>query len=376
VQTSPFSPTVSLTNPAGGFSDPYAGINNPFPLAFPVPHNFVFPTPVRVYSWDTSHYKLQTPTVYSWNLTLERQLWPDWLMRVAYVGSRTNHLNENAQLNPAAYIPGSTLSTDARRPFQPYTSIVQASGSGNSRYNSLQLSLEKRLSHGFTILANYTWSRSIDNIPYGADVTSPILNAGLTMSPYIPNFKAIDTGPSDFDFTQTFVVSYVWQLAELRHANRLVRGVAGGWELTGITTAQTGPPITLFAGTDRSQSGIGEDHAQYLGGNVYSSGPCASQAPCVNYLIPSAFALPALGTYGNLAKGALRGHGLLNTDLGMIRNFSPTERLKIQFRAEFFNVFNRVNFSNPNTTVSGAGFGSILSAGNPRIGQLALKAVF
>jgi hypothetical protein len=114
------------------------------------------------------------------------------------------------------------------------------------------------------------------------------------MSPYIPNFKSLDTGPSDFDFNQTFVVSYVWQLTELAHANRWLRGIAGGWELTGITTAQTGPPITLYAGTDRSQTGIGADHAQYLGGNVYTSGPCANQAPCVSYVIPSAFAQPAV----------------------------------------------------------------------------------
>ena len=376
VQTTPFSPTVSFTSPPGGFSNPYQGFNNPFPLTFPVPHNFVFPTPVRVYSWDASHYKLQTPTVYTWNLTIEHQLRPDWLVRAAYVGSRTNHLMENEQLNPATYIPGSTLSTDARRPFQPYTSIVQATGSGNSRYNSLQLSLEKRLSHGFTILGNYTWSRSLDNIPYGADVTSPILNAALTMSPYIPNFKAIDTGPSDFDFKQTFVVSYVWQLPELTHARAFVRGVAGGWELAGITTVQTGPPITLLAGTDRSMTGIGFDHAQYLGGSVYTSGPCANQAPCVSYFAPSVFAPPALGSYGNLAKGTLRGPGFFNTDLGTFKNFSIKERLKIQFRAEFFNIFNHPNFMNPGTTVSGGGFGNILSARDPRIGQLALKVLF
>jgi Carboxypeptidase regulatory-like domain len=376
VQTSPFSPTVSLTNPAGPFSNPYLGVNNPFPLTFPVPHDFVFPTPVRVYSWDASHYKLQTPTVYNWNITIERQLRPDWLVRAAYVGSRTNHLIENIQLNPAAYIPGSTLSTDARRPFQPYTSIIQASGSGNSMYNSLQLSLEKRLSKGFTILANYTWSKSIDNIPFGADVTSPILNAGLTMSPYIPGFKRIDTGPSDFDFTQTFVVSYVWQLPMLKQSNHLIKNVLGGWELTGITTAQSGPPLTLFAGTDRSQTGIGYDHADYVGGPAYTSRACANQAPCVSYFIPSAFAAPALGTYGNLAKGTLRGPGFFNTDLGAFKNFTITERLTIQFRAEFFNVFNRANFNNPGTTVSAGGFGNILSARDPRIGQLALKVVF
>ncbi len=376
VQTSPFSPTVSLTNPAGPFSNPYLGVNDPFPLTFPVPHNFVFPTPVRVYSWDTSHYALQTPTVYNWNLTIERQLWPDWLARAAYVGSRTNHLMENEQLNPAVYTPGSTLSTDARRPYQPYTSIVQATASGNSLYNSLQLSLEKRLSRGFTILANYTWSKSLDNIPFGADVTSPILNTGLTMSPYIPGFKRIDTGPSDFDFTHTFVVSYVWQLAQLKHANALVRNAFGGWEITGITTAQSGPPLTLYAGTDRSQTGIGYDHADYTGGKVYTSGPCANQSPCVSYFLPSAFAAPALGSYGNLAKGTLRGPGLFNTDLGAFKNFRATERLTIQLRGEFFNVFNRTNFNSPGTTVSAGGFGNIISARDPRIGQLAAKVVF
>ena len=106
MQTSPFSPTVSFTNPAGGFRNPYQGVNNPFPLPFPVPHDFVFPTPVRVYSWDTSHFKLQTPTVYNWNLTIERQLRSDVVARIAYVGSRTNHLLENENLNPAVYIPG------------------------------------------------------------------------------------------------------------------------------------------------------------------------------------------------------------------------------------------------------------------------------
>ena len=376
VQTSPFSPTVSLTNPAGPFSNPYLGVVNPFPLTFPVPHNFVFPTPVRVYSWDTTHYKLQTPTVYNWSLTLEHQLRPDWLLRAAYVGSRTNHLNENIQLNPAVYIPGSALSTDARRPFQPYTSIIQASGSGVSFYNSLQLSLEKRLSRGFTILANYTWSKSIDNIPFGADVTSPILNAGLTMSPYIPGFKRIDTGPSDFDYNHTFVVSYVWQLPAMKQSRALVRQILGDWEVTGITTAQTGGPLTLFAGTDRSQTGIGSDHADYLGGTVYTSGACANQAPCVSYLTPSAFAAPALGTYGNLAKGALRAPGLFNTDLGAFKNFTLTERFGLQFRAEFFNIWNRTNFNSPGTTVSAGGFGNILSARDPRIGQLALKLTF
>jgi hypothetical protein len=375
VQTSPFSPTVSLINPPS-FSNPYQGASNPFPLSFPVPHDFVFPTPVRVYSWDASHYKLQTPTVYNWNLTIERQLKPNWLARIAYVGSRTNHLNENEQLNPAVYIPGSALGSDARRPFQPYTSIVQATGSGNSWYNAMQLSLEKRFSNNFTVLANYTWSKSHDNMPYGTDVTSPILNAVIAKSPYTPNFKSLDTGPSDFDYAHVFVVSYVWQLPDFSGASRWLRGVAGNWQLSGIITAQSGSPIPITAGQDRSQTAIGADKGQLMDPVAYGPGACGNTAPCVNYLIPSAFALPALGTYGNIAKGTFRGPGFLNTDLGISKRFPINERWGLQLRAEFFNGLNRGNLNNPSASVSGAGFGSIRSARDPRIGQVALKVFF
>lgn len=375
VQTSPFSPTVSLTNPPT-FSNPYQGTTNPFPLKFPVPHDFVFPTPVRVYSWDASHYKLQTPTVYNWNLTIERQLRANWLVRAAYVASRTNHLMENEQLNPAVYIPGSTLSADARRPFQPYTSIVQGTATGSAWYNSMQWSLEKRFSQGFTILANYTWSKSQDNLPAGTDVTSPMLNAVIGTSPYVPDFKALDRGPSDFDYNHNFVVSYVWEVPALANANRLVRAVVGGWQISGIFSAQSGGPITITAGQDRSQTGIGNDKGVWLGQPARGSGACGSAAPCVDFLVPTAFALPALGTYGSIAKGTFRGPGAFNSDMGLSKRFPIRERLNLQFRAEFFNAFNRVNLNNPTSSISGAGFGSIRGSRDPRIGQLALKLTF
>lgn len=96
----------------------------------------------------------------------------------------------------------------------------------------------------------------------------------------------------------------------------------------------------------------------------------------MDYLVPTAFALPALGTYGNMAKGTLRGRGLANTDLGMSKTFSIKERVSFNFRAEFFNAFNRVNFGGPSSSISSAGFGSIKSARDPRIGQMALKIIF
>jgi hypothetical protein len=373
-QTTPFSPTVSLTNVP--FGNPYQGTTNPFPLTFPAPHDFVFPTPIRVYSWDASHYKLQTPTIYNWNLTIERQLKTNWLVRAAYVGSRSNHLMENEQLNPSAYIPGSTLSPDARRPFQPYTSIVQATGAGNAWYNSMQLSLEKRFSRGFTVLANYTLAKSTDNVPAGKDLGIPQGGPSITLPLYVNNFKMLDTGPFEFDYRHVFVVSYVWELPALSNHNRWLRGVAGGWQWTGIASAQTGGPLTLTAGQDRSQSAIGSDKAQFTGPAAYGPGACGSSAPCVDFLVPGAFALPALGTFGNMAKGTLRGPGLFNWDMGLFKRFPIRERWSLQFRAEFFNTFNRVNLNNPVSSVSAGGFGSITSARDPRIGQLALKLFF
>jgi carboxypeptidase family protein len=386
----PYSPSESLTNPVAPFSNPYQGIPNNFPYSRPIPSNFIFPTPIAVASWDTGHYKEQVPDVYNWNLTLEHQFRTDWLVRGAYVASRTNHLMESEQLNAAIYAPGATAASDqARRPFQPYGSIVQETSSGNGWYNALQLTLEKRLSHGFTILANYVWSKSNDNIPIATDVTSATLGRLIVMPYNFPNFKSLDQGPSDFDFRQNFVVSYVWQLPALSNSNRVLREVAGSWVISGITTAQSGPPITVLAGTDQSLTGIGQDSVNVVSQNFYRSGPCANVAPCVNYLVPSSFAAPALGTFGTLGKGALRGPGFFNTDAGIYKNFPIKERATIQFRAEFFNIFNRANFYSPGVAaatgyspgsqgaaISGAGFGDITAARDPRIGQLALKLVF
>ncbi len=390
-QATPFSPQYNPTNPTQPFSNPYQGMVDPFPFPRPSAPSFVFPLPISVYSWDTAHTKLVTPNVYNWNLTIERQFKSAWLVRAAYVAARTNHLLEGEQLNAAIYVPGSTAATDqARRPFQPFGSIVEGTASGNDWYNGLQLTLEKRLSHGFTILANYTWSKSLDNLPVAADEGTPGLNGSTLTMPYnIPNFKSLDQGPSDFDVRHTFVVSYVWQLPALSHSNRFLREVAGNWVIAGITTAQSGPPLTLFAGTDVSLTGIGKDSVNVVSQNLYQSGPCANVAPCVNWLVPSSFAAPAPGTFGDLGKGRLRGPGLFDTDLGMYKNFPIKERVTVQFRFEFFNIFNRSNFYAPSSAagtgyspgslgdpLNAAGFGDILSARDPRIGQLALKVTF
>ena len=372
---SPFSPTVTITTPQGPFSNPFLGINNPFPLPNPIPKDTVVPTPVGVASWDPYH-KLMPALFYNFNLAIERQLKSDWLVRVAYVGTRSTHLMTTEEQNPAIYTPGSTLGTDARRIYLPFGSIKLGTASGNSWYNSMQLSLEKRLSHGFIIHANYTWSKSIDNLPVGLDAVTPMLNATHTVSNNVQDFKSLDRGPSDFDFEYVFVVSYVWQLPTLSTRSRLFRGIAGGWQFSGITSAQTGGPLTITAGRDQSQSGIGRDRAVAANQNAYGKGACQDRAPCVDYLTPTSFAIPQLGSFGSLGKGRFSGPGSFNTDVGIFKKFAFGERFSLQVRAEFFSVFNTVRFNNPGVSVSGAGFGSILSARDPRIGQLALKFSF
>jgi hypothetical protein len=370
----PFSPQLTLTPPPGPFSNPLIGIQNPFPASFPPTKDTLFQPPILVITLDpTGQYK--TPSVYNWNLAIERQVAPDWLARVAYVGSRANHLERSAELNAAVYIPGSKLTTDQRRVYQGYQYISLASQSGVSRFQSLQLSLERRFARGLTVRANYTWSKSTDTMPYNWGAQGPMDSQSFVYPVYFPNADMLDRGPSDFDIRHRFVGTFVWQLPQLAHANTLLRYVVGGWQASGLITIQSGPPLTILAGKDQSQTGLTRDRA-VISGDPYGSGACGNVAPCVNYLNTASFSLPALGDFGNVGKALLRGPGLGNVDAGLTKIVPVKERLQVQLRAEFFNILNRANFNNPTNSASAGGFGSIRSSADPRIGQLALKVVF
>src|SRR6185312_9256995 len=232
-------------------------------------------------------------------------------------------------------------------------------------------------SHGFTVLVNYTWSKSLDNIPLGEDAVTPAVSTVFTMPPNTPNYQMLDRGPSDFNHASVLSSSYVWHLPELSHWKPLLRNVAGGWELHGIISAQSGGPLTILAGTDRSLTGIGYDKGTMVSGQApYLGGPCATVAPCMNYLNLQAFATPPTGTFGTLAKGSFTGPGSYNWDTTFAKTFNIKERVKVQFRAEFFNVLNHARFNNPSGTISAAAFGTLRTAADPRIGQLALKLLF
>ena len=413
VDQTPFSPQLILSNAAGTIpgtlTDPLCTLTatqtalgcmaqtNLFPAPFPPPSNTKFALGGLYLTWDPAQ-NYQVPTVYNWNLGVERQLPSNILVRAAYVGSHSSHLTETMSLDPSPFSPTGTKGTLRLNtivaslgitPSNLFGQVQQDTQDINSSYHSLQLSVEKRMTHGLTILGNYTWSKSIDDLPANAGVTGFDTPSARPWDD--PLRHQFDRGPSEFDHTHRFVASFVWDLPSFSSSNGFVRSALGGWQYSGVVSAQTGRPFTVLQGAELSGTQIGNDRGTLIpGATVYTSGACAATANCVNWLSKAAFASTAasLGTYGATGKNAFRMPGKYNWDMGLFKNFSFTERWKLQFRAEFFNVFNRANFfdediaSQPSLgnfqKLNGSSFGTFRAGqvGDPRIGQLALKIFF
>jgi hypothetical protein len=170
-----------------------------------------------------------------------------------------------------------------------------------------------------------------------------------------------------------FNFSAIWQIPNAP-VHGLTDTLLNGWQLSSLATWRDGFPFSVASGQDNSFSGVGADRADYIGGKASLSG---SHGQMVNqYFNVAAFTPNAAGTFGNSGKNILRGPHLFNTDLSLLKNFKVTERASVQFRSEFFNVFNNVNFNQPQNILSSSSRGRITSAGDPRILQFALKLMF
>lgn len=365
VNAPPFSLRLNVTRPQGPFSDPYRGRTD-FALitdATVGTQQAVFPTPVLISTFG-SEYKV--PLTYNFNLTFEREVVTGLMARAAYVGSRNRNGRYDPQLNYAVYAPGvTTATTDARRLYAAagLGSIGSQAQDRQSNYNSMQLTLSKRYSHGFTVTSNYTLSKVEGDF-------------GPEIIPYtMPQNQALMWGPLDQDHRHRFTTSWVLDLPGANMTGPL-KHVIGGWQWTGVMQYQTGRPYTVTSGRDNSLDGIGNDRASLTGTSV---APPDGSAQTV-WFNPAAFAVNAAGTFGDTGKGAYYGPSLQSWDMGLFKNFRMNADMNVQFRAEFFNVFNQVNFDLPNTNVSGANFGRITRTdpgfGDPRIIQFGLKFVF
>ncbi len=360
----PGFPSVTLNSPAN-YANPIAGTNPFAPGAIK--------TPVALTSLAPNLY---LPYDMQWNLSIQRQLPRDILLEANYIGTAGAGLIRSRQINPAVFGPGATTAnTNARRIFAPnFASVSQIENSANSHYHALQLSANKRYSHGLSFLASYTWSKAIDNGSFYN--ISANTNAGNSNNPMNPFNLAPEKGLSLFDVRNRFVVSGVYQLP----FGQSLTGIAGvlgkGWATNFIVTLQSGTPFTVQEPLDISLTGVGADRPNVVcnpnsGPGIHTVAEWFNTA-CFQRLN----AVTNAGQYGNEGRDIVIGPPFKDVDFAVTKDFRIYENLTTQFRAEFFNIFNHPNFNLPNMTAGPAPFGQIQNALDPRIVQFGLKFNF
>jgi hypothetical protein len=305
----------------------------------------------------------------NWNLILERQLFNDTVVRAGYVGSKGTSMMNTVEVNPGIYGPGATASNiDQRRPYQPIGGLQLGLPAGFSTYHALQLTFEKRFSRSYSILANYTLSKSIDNTSYSA-------GGGNNGGPDPLHFD-LNRGLSDFDIPQRLVVSGIVELPKFNKRNALFRSVLGGWQNNFIFTAASGNPLTVLSGVDNALTGVGGNWADVTAVDWRLADGRSKQQEIQQWFNPAGFKQNAIGTVGTGRRNQIRGPGRWNVDYSLFKDFRFMEKVKLQARGEFFNFFNHANLGNPTTTFTSTNFGRITSASSPRIAQLAMKLIF
>jgi hypothetical protein len=341
----------------------------------------LFPLPANGLFTDLS---LRTPYIQSFSFSIQHQITPTLMVETAYAGKIGIKIEALRNYNPAKFepdpitgAPASLQNVNDRVIFEPGILGPQSYLLGNdfrSWYHSFQTQITKRYSRGISIVGSYTLAKSIDS--------SSTDNLGATVSdPF--NIKA-ERGRSDWDRRHAFVASWLWELP-VKFDNHLLNSVLGGWTLTAIDTLQSGAPLTFWLGQDVAMDGTGNAGGQHAflepgikAGNISISHP--NRNAFVNQFFNTAAFVPVaqdpLGSYGNAGRGLISGPAFSNTDFSVLKNFRIREQMKLQFRAEMFNVFNQVNFSNPDTTETDGTFGQILSANDGRIIQFALKLLW
>jgi hypothetical protein len=373
------------------------------------------PTPCSTYQPGGVDPNMFTPTIQEWSFTVERQLTRNLMLQVGYAGSQSYHTNltmdtnspapqvcQNPQgcvsggvlpANQLVLIPlsartvpqGTTYFPVGTRP-NPYVSNNTVwVDQGTASYHALNVSLQKRVTHGLAFKANYTWAKVID-------LNSAILAPSGENEPadvFSPYNLALNRGPASFSLNHQFSANFSYQLPFGRGqqfgggASGTMNQLIGGWQWNGIITAQGGFPITPVIGFNNS--GTGDTNVTDVPNwNPIFQGPVVS-GTVDHWFNPKAFSMPIPGTLGNVSRGSIRGPGLVNFDTSLFKKFRISERLNLQFRAEAFNLFNHSNFFYPNSVVFVGNSaknsysdtaGQITAAATSRQLQFALKLMF
>jgi len=344
----PFAQTVTifntqLSNPGGGGSTlipPNLTVYNPY---YPVPQ------------------------VHQYNIGIQRKLASGVIATVSYVGTKGTFLSDTININQpypagAAQVLAKTANVNQVRPYLGYGNILQYFNDTNSNYNSFQASLRTQQYRGLTLQASYTWSHSLD-------YASGDVPGNAAQNAYAWNLERAD---SNFDRRQMLILSYVYNIPFLS-GKGLMRRVLGNWQVSGISSFESGIPLNVTLSGDNA--GIGS--APYRPDAV--SNPMTGGKTQQVWFNPAAYSRPVLGAFGNAARNNARQAGLNNTDASLFKNFPGVfkrEGSGLQFRAEFYNIFNHAQWSGYRNSFGTAGFGSVTSARDARDIQLGIRAYF
>lgn len=362
----PWGAQITLSNPAGGLSDPYSTYpgGNPFPALNTQWQTAAFPT-AGVYV--NTPINLQPTSLQQWNLSVQRQV-KQWLLAVSYLGTKSTHLWRATELNPAVFGPGATTgNTNARRVLtlqnadqgRFYGTMGQLDDSGRASYNSLFVQLQRRLKGGLSALTNWTLSKCMSD-PATTELTGPTI-----VNPANPD---LDYGPCSSDRRHVVNLSIVYTTPHI--TNKTMDKLFSNWQFSPLVRWQSGNLSSVTTGVDNALTGLGGQRGVQILDNPYGDGTAN------NYLNRAAFTSPATGTYSTLAPFTILNPSVFQNDLAISRTFSIRKTQSMQFRWEIFNVVNHVNFNAPVTALNSANFGKILTAGDPRIMQFALKFNF
>lgn len=355
-----------FTNAPQSFQDPYAGRENPFPYVYS-PDTARFQLPMGLFTAIAP--ELQMAHMHQMSVSVEQALPFKLVAKAAYVGKRADNLIRMEQRNPATYIPGqSTLeNTNARRLGMPpeYTSFREITASAGSTYDSLQMSLSRRMSDGLTFMTSYTLGKFMDE--YSSQ------NLGQVSQD--PSNPEAEWARSDEDRRHVFNASFYYDLPFFRTSGSVVNTLLGGWGVAAMVSVLSGEPVNVVSGRDFSLTGVGFDRPNLVGDPVLNHSNKADMV--AEYFNTDAFVANEPGQYGNAGRNLFSGPGHSSTNISLTKAFPlPGTLGRLQFRAEAFNVFNQVNFGQPEARLINANFGRILTAGDPRIVQLALRWSF
>jgi hypothetical protein len=297
----------------------------------------------------------------NWSLGVQQKLDGLTTLDVAYVGSSAASLSRTLNINQLTVgtlqrNPG--VNTNALRPYRGYADIQQYVNGANSIYNSLQLQVRRQVAGGGLLSLAYTWSRAITDASAYNEAPMDSYNAKL------------DRGLATFHRAHNLIVSYVYPLPFWRTGQEWYKKALGGWQLSGITTINTGLPQNLLINGDRAGIGAANQRPDVIGDWREGGGER------LRWFNTAAFALPALGTFGNLGRNVVIGPGTNNWDASLQKNFRITEGIRMQFRSEFYNAPHHFSWLGVGTTLGAANFGQITTASDPRSLQFGLRVDF